>query len=82
VVDNLFSRSASLGSPGVDKIRWHLPVRPGDTLSVRYRTLRVKPSSSRLDRGLVWSEWEAHNQRGELVCSLEGMGLFKRRPQE
>lgn len=79
VVDNLFAQAASLGSPGVDKIRWIAPVRPGDTLAVRYRTVRVKPSSSRSDRGVVWSEWEARNQHGELVCTLEGMGMFKRR---
>jgi acyl dehydratase len=80
VVDHLFAGSASLGSPGVEKIRWHQPVRPGDTLAVRYRTLRVKPSASRPDRGVVWSEWEARNQDGELVCTLEGMGMFLRRP--
>jgi acyl dehydratase len=80
VVDNLFTGAASLGSPGVDKIRWHQPVRPGDTLAVRYRTIRVKPSSTRPDRGVVWSEWEARNQHGEVVCTLEGMGMFLRRP--
>ena len=35
LVDNYISRVASLGSPGVDEVRWRKPVRPGDTLSIR-----------------------------------------------
>ncbi|RJG25813.1 MaoC family dehydratase [Massilia cavernae] len=80
VVDSVIGNSTSLGSPGVDKIRWMLPVRPGDTLSVRYVTTQVKASASRPDRGVVWSTWEARNQNGELVCTIEGMGMYGRRP--
>lgn len=82
MVDGLLSRSSSMGSPGLDKIRWLLPVRGGDTLSVSYVTTQVKASASRADRGVVWSDWKAVNQRGELVCLIEGMGMFGRRPQE
>ena len=71
-----------MGSPGLDKLRWHLPVRAGDTLNVSYITTAVKPSGSRPDRGVVWSTWQAVNQHGELVCTIEGMGMFGRRPQE
>ena len=82
MVDGLLSRSSSMGSPGLDKIRWLLPVRGGDTLSVSYLTTQVKASASRADRGVVWSDWKAFNQRGELVCLIEGMGMFGRRPRE
>ena len=41
LVDNYISRLASLGSPGVDELRWRKPVRPGDTLSIR---VEVYPS--------------------------------------
>ena len=80
VVDNLMSESSSMGSPGLDGVRWLLPVRAGDTISVRYLTTRVKASESRPDRGVVWSKWTATNQDGQPVCTIEGMGMFGRRP--
>ena len=82
VVDGLMGAAAGMGSPGVDKVRWLLPVRAGDTLTVSYLTQQVKASASRPDRGVVWSRWEAVNQHGELVCTIEGMGMFRRRPRE
>lgn len=80
VVDNLVSASSSMGSPGLDAVRWPLPVRAGDTLNVRYLTVKVKASESRSDRGVVWSKWTATNQHGQVVCTIEGMGMFGRRP--
>ena len=55
-------------------------VRAGDTLSLRYVTKAVKPSASKPDRGVVFSTWVASNQRGEPVCTIDGMAMFKRRP--
>ena len=81
VVDGMMASSSSMGSPGLDKVRWILPVRAGDTLSVSYLTTAVKASASKSDRGVVWSTWKATNQHGELVCTIEGMGMFARRPQ-
>ncbi|WP_075796051.1 MaoC family dehydratase [Massilia putida] len=80
VVDGLLGKSSSMGSPGLDGVRWLAPVRAGDTLNVRYRTVQVKPSASKPDRGVVWSKWVAINQHGETVCTVEGMGMFGRRP--
>ena len=80
VVDGLLGRSSSMGSPGLEGVRWLAPVRAGDTLNVRYRTVQVKASASKPDRGVVWSMWVAVNQRGETVCTIEGMGMFGRRP--
>lgn len=82
VVDGLMAASSSLGSPGLDKVRWIVPVRAGDTLTVSYVTTGVKASASRPDRGVVWSMWKAINQNGELACTVEGMGMFGRRPKE
>ena len=81
VVDGMMASSSSMGSPGLDKVRWILPVRAGDTLAVSYLTTAVKASTSKSDRGVVWSTWKASNQHGELVCTIEGMGMFARRPQ-
>jgi acyl dehydratase len=79
VVDGLMASASSMGSPGLDNVRWLQPVRAGDTLAVRYQTVKVKPSASKPDRGVVWSKWIATNQRGDEVCIIEGMGMFGRR---
>lgn len=81
VVDGVMHNAASMGSPGLDGVRWLQPVRAGDRLSVRFLTTRVKASASKPDRGVVWSKWVATNQRGEEVCTIEGMGMFGRRPE-
>ncbi|MEO8839224.1 MAG: MaoC family dehydratase [Herbaspirillum sp.] len=80
MVDGFLNESASMGSPGVDQIRWIKPVHPGDTIQVSSVTLESRPSTSKPDRGVVISEWRAVNQHGELVCTSRGMGMFGRRP--
>ncbi|MET0982840.1 MAG: MaoC family dehydratase [Telluria sp.] len=80
VVDGIPCAESSMGSPGLDGIRWLQPVRAGDTLSVRYLTKQVKASNSKPDRGVVWSTWVATNGRGETVCTIDGMAMFRRRP--
>ncbi|MBY4895772.1 MaoC family dehydratase [Cupriavidus sp. AU9028] len=80
LVDNMTSRAASMGSPGVDEIRWLKPVYAGDTLTVTLVVLDARPSNSKPDRGVVHTQWEAVNQRGELVCTVKGMGMYGRRP--
>lgn len=71
--------TASLGSPGIDEVRWLKPVRPGDTIRGERVTLEARASRSKPDRGLVNSEWRIYNQQDELVMTMRGMGLFKRR---
>jgi len=51
LVDNYISRVASLGSPGVDEVRWRKPVRPGDTLSIRITVLESKLSRPNVIKG-------------------------------
>jgi len=78
-VDRYLSSVASLASPGVDELRWTQPVRPGDTLSVRATVLEARPSTSKPDRGLVRTLFEVLNQRGEIVMTVKGMNMLKRR---
>ena len=80
MVDGFLSEAASMGSPGVDEIRWLKPVRPGDTLTVTTTVMDVRPSASKPDRGVVHTMWEAKNQHGETVATVKGMGMFMRRP--
>jgi acyl dehydratase len=72
--------TASMGSPGVDEIRWLKPVRPGDTLRVRFTVLEATPSRSKPDRGVVRSLSEVLDQHGDVVMTVRGLGMFARRP--
>ena len=78
-VDHYLSSAASLASPGVDEVRWTQPVRPGDTLSVRATVLEARVSTSKPDRGLVRTFFEVLNQRGEIVMTVKGINVLKRR---
>ena len=80
-VDSYLQRAASLGSPGVDEVRWLKPVRPGDELTMFSTVLDAVPSTSRPDRGVIFSMWEAFNQHGELVATIKGRGMMLRRAQ-
>jgi len=79
-VDNYLDTRTSLGSPGVDKVRWLRPVRAGDTLTAWIECTAKTPSRSKPDRGVLHEKWLAENQRGELVVTIEGMGMVRRRP--
>jgi len=70
---------ASLGSPGVDEIRWLKPVRPGDELILRITVQKVKPSRSKPDRGVLYSFCEMVNQENEVVVSMMGLNLIRYR---
>ncbi len=77
--DSYLLESASLGSPGIENVRWLRPVRPGDTLTA-YRTIeQTRVSASRPDRGIVKTLWEVENQKGELVLTMSGIQFFLRR---
>jgi len=80
LVDEIASRSASMGSPGIDEIRFLKPVRPGDTLAARMTVRDVVPSRSKSDRGHIRSAYEVFNQHGETVMTMIGLGIYARRP--
>jgi acyl dehydratase len=77
--DSYLNESASLGSPGVDNVRWLRPVRPGDTIRATRHITDKRASQSKPQIGIVKSRWEVHNQKGELVMTMEGTGMFERR---
>lgn len=70
-VDHYLSAVASLGSPGVDELRWTRPVRPGDELSIRVTVSGTTRSRSKPDRGVVLSFIEVINQNREVVMSMK-----------
>ena len=75
-VDHFLPKKASLGSPGVDELRWNKPVRPGDELSIRVTILETKRSRSKPDRGIVHSSIEVMNQDRDVVMSMKAVNLF------
>ena len=78
--DDYLLDSSSLGSPGIDQLRWTKPVFPGDTLWTRMTTLESRPMASRPTVGLVLSKWEVLNQQRAVVLTMQGWGMFGRRP--
>jgi acyl dehydratase len=73
--------AASVGSPGVENVRWVKPVRPGDTLKVRLEVLEARELKSKPGVGLVKNRWQLFNQDGEEVMQMEGYGMFLQRPR-
>ena len=78
--DGLLLRVASMGSPGIDELRWLGPVRPGDTLSATLRIDGVRASKSKPDRGIVTTIGEVRNQHGDLVLTVTSPLMVRRRP--
>ena len=72
---------SSLGSPGIDELRWLAPVRPGDTLHSEIEVLEARPSKSKPDRGIARLRYHAVNQRGEVVLSFIVNHLLRRNTQ-
>jgi acyl dehydratase len=78
--DHFLSKVATLPSPGIDEIRWLLPVRPGDSLKLRTTVVKARVSNSKPDRGLVTTKAELFNQDGQAVMSLLAVNLLFTRP--
>jgi acyl dehydratase len=70
-----------MGSPGLDKLRWLRPVRPGDTLRSEVNIVDVRPSRSKPDRGMLVMAFKIRNQRGEDALTMRNIQLTRRRPE-
>jgi len=77
LVDHFISAVSSMGSPGIDELRWLRPVRPGDRLRVRATVLEARRSQTKPDRGAIQVLDETVNQDGEVVMSMKGWGLYR-----
>lgn len=76
---HMFDRSAIAGI-GIDELRWHKPVRPGDTLHCDFTLIEARPSRSQSDRGIARFRYEVGNQSDEIVLSLVIIQMLRRRP--
>jgi acyl dehydratase len=80
MVDGFIAKKASMGSPGLDELRWLAPVRAGDTLRGRATVESTRVSQSKPDRGIVHTCWEVLNQDDVIVMRVRGMGMYRTRP--
>ncbi|HEX2255693.1 MAG TPA: MaoC family dehydratase [Afifellaceae bacterium] len=79
MVEGWLGASASMGSPGIERLAWRRPVRPGDLLSGSSSVLAVRASQRRPEMGLVTFRHEVRNQRGEVVMEAVNPIMFTRR---
>ncbi|MBW8316031.1 MAG: MaoC family dehydratase [Thiobacillus sp.] len=79
MVTNFLHETSSLGSPGLESLKWTKPVYPGDVLRLQHTITEKRPMSKRPDVGLVRTVWEMFNQHGDKVLHMEGYGMFRRR---
>jgi len=80
LVEHYLPEDASLGSPGLDEMRWPDPVRPGDTLRVRASVVEARRSLSKPDRGIMKTAIEAVNQDGRTVMRATAINFLRVRP--
>jgi acyl dehydratase len=80
LADHYLSRVASLASPGVDELRWQVPLRPDDRVRLRATVLDTRPSRSKPDRGLVVTQVELLNQDDGVPIAFRAMNLLAVRP--
>ncbi|QZD88333.1 MaoC family dehydratase [Qipengyuania psychrotolerans] len=80
MVENMRSeKSAGLGSPGVDQLRWKKPVYPGDTLRCETEIIEKRRSASRPEMGIFKSSIRTYNQNDEVVLEMVSNGLISTR---
>jgi acyl dehydratase len=78
-VDAVLLNTASMGSSGIEELRWLVPVRPGDTLRGRARVIEATPSSTNPTRATIRSRLECLNQNDEVVLTMLARGFIRRR---
>ena len=77
IVDGYLGRTAGMGSPGFDEVKWLKPVYAGETLTGRMTVLAKRQSKSRPEMGLVTMRWEACSAQGETKIDMTGINLIK-----
>ena len=82
LAQDYLSPASSLGSPGIDELRWLRPVRPGDRLVLRTTVVESRRSRTKPDRGLVRTRIELTGDGGEAVLTMTALNLVLARTTE
>jgi acyl dehydratase len=77
--DAFIGRTASLGSPGVNEVRWLSPLRPGDDLTLDVEVVEARVSRSRPETGIVTMKALVRNAAGQDLCEMVSPILVSRR---
>jgi acyl dehydratase len=77
--DGFIGRTASLGSPGVNELRWLAPMRPGDDLMLDVEVAEARVSRSRPDTGIVTLKCRVSNAAGQALCEMVSPIIVRRR---
>jgi acyl dehydratase len=77
-VKSVLSDSESIGSPGIEQLKWLNPVRPGDELELRIEVMETRLSRSG-SVGIVKWRWVLTTQAGVPVLDLIATSLFQMR---
>jgi acyl dehydratase len=77
--DGFIGRTASLGSPGVNELRWLAPFRPGDDLMLDVEVTEARVSRSRPTTGVVMFKMVASNSSGQALCEMISPIIVERR---
>jgi len=80
MVDGYLAKSSSVGSPGVEQLRWKQPVRPGETLSIKAEVIDRSLPKSKPELGFVKFTHTVFNQDGDVKMTMLSSGMFLRRP--
>ncbi len=81
LADGILLNAASMGAPGVDEVRWLIPIRPGDSLTLRATVMEVRTSKSRPEMGFVRFAFELLNQSGQCAVALSSSLMIARRAE-
>jgi acyl dehydratase len=81
LVDGFIGRTASLGSPGVNEMRWLAPLRPGDDLTLDVDVVEARISRSRPETGIVTFKGTVRNAAGVVLCEMESPIIVRRRAE-
>ncbi len=79
LIHQLRDQHAVIASLGYDELRFHAPVRPDDTLQLKFECLTRRESKSKPDRGVVTVRMSLVNQDGITVMSHLDTILVRRR---
>src|SRR5579863_433438 len=77
--DGFIGRTASLGSPGVNELRWLAPFRPGDDITLDVEVMEARVSRSRPTTGIVTLKAVASNASGQALCEMVSPIIVRRR---
>ncbi len=76
IADKVFGPAGSFGSPGVEKVRWLEPVRPGDELHGTANIVGCRESAKRPGVGIVSFHFELAKADGTTVLTIDNVAFF------